>query len=249
MSVQMYAASEYFSCSDSALYSELSGLTEFSISWWMRADDLTRDLDLICWGPHSADQTGWLLWRDDQAGGGFNQTDTLSILTDDDLRGEAASSTINDGNFAHYCVTVQLGVSGGYHLYKNGVDVTDAQDSLSGYSALGNPAIPVRFGNVYPASGSNWFEGIMDDPRIYNRVLTPVEVQAIYTRRGTDGIVDGLVIRYDLLDKAPGQDMDGTSDEVRDAGPFGFDSTGDSGTAYATYRESAVLHGTRRRSA
>ncbi len=249
MAVQMDAASEYFSCTKSGLYSALTGLTEFSICMWARIDDLTKDHDLCTWGPHAAATNGWLFWRDEDDTGGFGRADTLSMLIDNDLRAVADTNTMNDGNWAHYCVTVQLGVASGYHLYKNGVEVLYGQDSLAGYSSLtGYASTPVRWGEE-STPPDNWLDGAIDDPRIYNRVLTPAEVLSIYSRRGTDDVIDGLLVRYLLQDKAPGQNMDGTADEVKDETGNAFHAYGDSGTAYATYRESEVLGGLRRRSA
>lgn len=248
MAVQMDAANEYFSCIKSALYSALTGLDAFSISMWVRLDDLTKDHDFCTWGPHGADTNGWLFWRD-ELGNVYSQTDTMAMLTDNNIRSEADTDSLNDSLWHHICATVELGSATGFHLYLDGVDVTYGGQSLTGYTSLtGYSDVPVRWGeeNTPP---DNWFDGIMDDPRIYGRVLAQNEVKTIHACRGLDDISDGLIVRYTLQDKAPGLSMDGTADEVKDSGPDGHHAYGDSGVAYATYRESAVLNGLRRRSA
>ncbi len=63
-----------------------------------------------------------------------------------------------------------------------------------------------------------YFDGLLDDLRIYDRLLSAAEILTIYTARGVDGIVDGLVARWMPNELAPGAtvlsvvDLTGVSD-------------------------------------
>jgi hypothetical protein len=59
------------------------------------------------------------------------------------------------------------------------------------------------------------FDGILEDVRIYNRVLSANEALTIYAAQGSDGIVDGLVHRWIMNEGASGTTVSGAS-SVRD---------------------------------
>lgn len=50
-----------------------------------------------------------------------------------------------------------------------------------------------------------WFDGRIEDARIYSRVLSPDEVQTMWECEGVDGIVFGLQQRYELQSGFEGQ--------------------------------------------
>lgn len=61
------------------------------------------------------------------------------------------------------------------------------------------------------------FDGLIDDPRVYNRILSAEEIQTIYNARGRDMIIDDLVIRPDLNGGVIGSTpVDG---DIKDLGP------------------------------
>jgi hypothetical protein len=112
-------------------------------------------------------------------------------------------------------------------------------DGLLDNSGLGSlPSAPgvsaITFANRTGAS--DFWTGILDDFRLYNRILTAHEAAAIHRMRGADGIVNGLLHRWLLDEKAPGVLASG-SGSVLDV------TAGDmSGTPAntPTYEESAV---------
>jgi len=247
MAISIDAQYENFEVGDAGLKAALIGLTTFSISLWAKYDGGDRDSDFCVWGPHAADTNGWLFWRD-EADTKFGNNNTMSALVDSDRRGVCADGSWNDTDWHHACLTVQAGSATGFHLYIDGVDRVEDQASLSTYTGLGDASVNIRFGDSIPNSGSSWMIGDLDDCRIYNRILTPNEVMSIFTRRGMDDIFNGMLLRYPLQEKAPGQSMDGSSNEVKDSGPYKYDGAA-ADTGYPTYIESAVLNGMRRRSA
>jgi hypothetical protein len=56
-------------------------------------------------------------------------------------------------------------------------------------------------------NGSQGMVGLIEDFRLYSRIIGPAEALTIATSKGKDGIVDGLLHRYPLNDGAPGAAM------------------------------------------
>jgi hypothetical protein len=71
-------------------------------------------------------------------------------------------------------------------------------NSLS--SAIGASSAGLRF----------YFDGILDDTRLYNRMLSLNEIQAIFACRGSDAIYYGLQARYNMEEKQTGYVTAGT---------------------------------------
>lgn len=78
---------------------------------------------------------------------------------------------------------------------------------LAGTSGGGTMAGP-NGGDVWITNNSSQTNRALQaevmDMRIYNRALSPAEIQTIHGVRGTDGIVDGLIARWQFNDGAPG---------------------------------------------
>jgi hypothetical protein len=60
--------------------------------------------------------------------------------------------------------------------------------------------------------------GFMADCRLYDRALSAAELQTMYTLRGVDGIVDGLLHRWELREWVPGATAGGAG-QAKDSGP------------------------------
>ncbi len=111
------------------------------------------------------------------------------------------------------------GVQDGGTTAKSGTIKTGAQDVWIG-------ATPNT------ASDRPW-DGDIDDARIYQRALTAEEILTIFTARGTDGIVDGLLSRYQLNEQPTGIVAPVTADFVKDAGPSKNDGDAVGGPIYS----------------
>lgn len=95
-------------------------------------------------------------------------------------------------------------------FYFNGVFDTSSTDT---YQARADQWIYI---GVQEASNFKTCE--LDDFRYYNRVLSDAEIETIYACRGTDGIVDGLIHRWPMDEKAPGVSVtDGSPKDVAGA--------------------------------
>jgi hypothetical protein len=78
-------------------------------------------------------------------------------------------------------------------------------------SQSGNPEVCDFGGNAYGEP----MNGMIDDIRIYNRVLSTNEIQTIYNLRGNDHIVSGLIFRWTFMEGASGTVISGAG-TIRD---------------------------------
>jgi hypothetical protein len=78
---------------------------------------------------------------------------------------------------------------------------TSDTDSLSGGIAIANPP-----------TGNSFWPGLIDDMRIYQRLLGPAEIATIKTSLGADAIMGSLVSRWTLNELAPDVAVVGAAD-------------------------------------
>jgi len=122
-------------------------------------------------------------------------------------------STISINTWYHVVCTYE---SGDGEVYVNGifdVDGTVGTTTPSQYLAIGN-----RTG------ATEGFKGILDDLRIYNRVLNAAEIATIFACRGSDGIVYGLLHRY-MLNELPEDVTSSATEVVKDSGLSKYNAT------------------------
>jgi len=105
-------------------------------------------------------------------------------------------------------------------VYYNATAQTIAASSAPVGTISSTAGIDLRIGNR--TGTSRVWDGLIDDFRLYTRVLSAVEVSAIYESRGTDNIMDGLVSRWIMRDGAPAT----TAGNVLDTGTAHFDGAG-----------------------
>ncbi len=110
-------------------------------------------------------------------------------------------------------------------IYINGAfDSTDL-------NASGSPGSDIlRIGHRTGATEEEYFNGLLEDMRIYNRVLSAAEIATIYAQRGSDNILYGLLNRW-VMNELP-------IDTVVPPGitNFGWDSAGGSSSTVASTR-------------
>jgi hypothetical protein len=110
------------------------------------------------------------------------------------------------GTKSHVAITVDY-VLGVGRIYQNGQLLTE--QVVPG--AWGTPTSDTNgmVGSIGTEdSGTPEFvHGLLEDVRIYNRVLTADEIMTIYNCQGVDGIVRGLQQRYEFQDRSNGSVM------------------------------------------
>jgi hypothetical protein len=114
-------------------------------------------------------------------------------------------------------------------------DVTKKEKTVDIPASMHDPSNNVIIGGRPDNIGN--VNGKIDDVRIYNKSLSPAEIQTIYAANGHDGIIDGLVSRWLMNEKSPGTTVSGTN-SVKDIGPSG--NHGTPGTANCSYAESVL---------
>ena len=87
---------------------------------------------------------------------------------------------VDDGKWHHVAVTVKRNSASGVRFYHNG-NLIGFKSPLGRKGSLVNNS-PLRIGTRTAASPlSGWFDGEIDELELFNRVLTPVEVKALFS--------------------------------------------------------------------
>lgn len=118
-------------------------------------------------------------------------------------------------------------------LYVNGV--------LNSTRSTGNStpaAAPFRIGTTNTTPRTYW-SGVIEDVRIYSRVLTGDEAFSIYASEGSDTMYDGILNRWLLNDGSSGSTVSGIG-SVKDYIDIGFRFSPAAGAAAPLYSESLL---------
>lgn len=119
-----------------------------------------------------------------------------------------SASNVNDDVWHHIAMTKRLS-DARFQIFFDGVlDATKFQDSGSPTTTFDR--IAARVGGP-----NNYIDGLLDDVRVYNRVLFDNEIASLATQRGGDGNFEGLVHLYKMDEGAPGTTVSG-SNSVKD---------------------------------
>ncbi len=107
---------------------------------------------------------------------------TIWNLGGGDWLGCQYSTTINDGNWHHYVLVVSnsAGTVNSLKLYKDGASV--CTDTTVGSIATGNGVAKISLGQ---RGDGNYFNGILDDLKIYNKILIDSEILTLYNTTPT----------------------------------------------------------------
>lgn len=102
----------------------------------------------------------------------FSYQDSSSSLTID-------TSALDDGEYHHLVGVYEQGT--GLTGYVDGTEVGSQTGNIGGW----NNSLPLVIGGAVlssdgASSSTGWYEGIHDDPRIYNKALTASEVSNLY---------------------------------------------------------------------
>lgn len=156
---------------DMGLRPSLDNLTQLSVCAWVKPASITTD-DIIITKRISH---GFQLFRDDVGAGG---SDLYSFFVQSSAspnnRIESASNTTPVGVWTHVCGTFLAGSATGLNLYINGVSAATPVTTASVVDS-GGTGVDLTIGNA-----SGYFDGSLDEIRIYDRALTAAEVKQLY---------------------------------------------------------------------
>ena len=154
---------------------------------------------------NSSAADGWLFQRDD-VGGVSGRTDMYLIYLESSAaastatRIEGATNSSPLGVWTHVCTTIQLAHATGLRLYVNGREDANSPTSTLAIASLNAGTNPLFIGYT-SEPGPRPFNGLIDDVRIYKRVLSAGEVKMLY--RGFPSI-SGLVGYWPLIGNTTG---------------------------------------------
>lgn len=148
----------------------------FTVCAWIRFDEIKNFERIIDFGNSNGESGGLPVWF-----GREGNSNNLTLESWVDANGNQARSTgrlvapnvITNGSIEYYSATISGDIM---RIYVNGVMVAEKR---------GNPIANVVRNNNF-IGRSNWcnndpdFKGFMDEVRIYNRGLSPQEIQSLY---------------------------------------------------------------------
>lgn len=156
--------------------------TDFTISGWFNRDTVTTDDVIVAKRNGVANtDTGYIVYIDDPVGTGEVDADYLILEVSDGSNEYSVTSTsafISTG-WNHFAFVWDDDTAGNIKLYINGKEESGAIKSgtLTSVGSLSN-SNPVRFGSE--SDGGNYFDGKLDDIRIYRYPLTSAQIRLIY---------------------------------------------------------------------
>lgn len=131
--------------------------------------------------------TGWVIAGGANGRWQWNIGDGASRVDYDGPAGE-----INDGNW--HLLVVSHDRAGNATLYYDGTEVATRDISAIGDITSGLPTA-IGTDGTFGTNWASWFSGKIDNPMIWNRVISSAEVQALYTgETGGGGSSDPVVI-------------------------------------------------------
>ena len=176
---------DYIDIGESAV---LEPASVVSISTWFKRDGVQDTwVPLFQYGDVDTDPYGAYAFQ-------FNNTAdddiTFKISTSGASTEMTANTTINDGEWYHIAGTYD---GSDMRVYINGAETnsTGKSGSLDGYGAIG-----LRIGTQ--VGSGRYFDGVIDDVRVYNRVLSAEEISRLYELGGTTHVNVTLKTNPDL---------------------------------------------------
>lgn len=181
--ISLNGSSQYIDLGVYTLSPQLSGSSAITQSAWIKYNSLTgNNQDILFVSIGSTNFTGASIQLDST---GHLRIGGRSVKTDGFQNATAAS--VLSTNTWHFVTGVLDFPSQKIYGYVDGVKVIDqsATFSNSTYTPFGSATTPDMIGvDGNPVSNPLYFNGTIDDARIYNRALSVAEIQQIYNLQG-----------------------------------------------------------------
>ncbi len=152
------------------------------------------DLTIAFWANENSANTGRIFGYENSASGTHglgmyfpSNTNPTLIMRNNGTVYDMSWGTITTGSWNHYVVAISS--SAGTKLYLNGVQ-TNSNVSATAYSSA---SVSFRIGA--PGSGTQYFNGLIDDARIYNYALTATQIKTLYN--------EGAAVRFGPASGSP----------------------------------------------
>lgn len=161
------------------------GIQRMTISAWIKADTLGDYANIV------TKFNGTNGWAFQASGAGAGGSDDFSFYPDIGGSGDAVYTTSNShatGVWEHWVVTFDGTVVDdldSVDFYKNGVEITSESQTAAIGTVTDSNATSVSIGGDTTIGGPDGeFDGIIDEVRIYTRVLSPTEIRGLYGAGG-----------------------------------------------------------------
>lgn len=229
---------DYLNCGD---INSIDGATQITMSAWikMSASELDSDGDIFSKGTHSTEQP-FLVWRDESAGSGSDQSGNINSLSAFVYDGtdmswiSSSNNSLNDENWHYVAVTFEANDATGLNIYLDGsLEQSGDTSSVDFIESSGNSFI---IGAA--TSGSLYFDGSIDEVFVYGRALSATEVLQSYNSTKRNYIQaqnnSGEVLYFDM------DDNNVNSTSIYDKSGQGNDGTLGDGVTPTTYPSSTT---------
>src|SRR4030042_1197131 len=154
----------------------IDAATQLSACAWVKHNSITSDDTM---GGKWDTTIGFVLLRDD-VGANSGRTDTYTFTADGGApyaQLEGATNASVAGVWTHVCGTYISGSATGLRLYINGVEDPNSPVSTTSIGSIDSGSTPLEIGAV---SSTRYFDGTIDEVRLYNRALSPEEINASF---------------------------------------------------------------------
>jgi len=184
MSILFNGSTSYVDCGN-----VLDSTADMTMSCWLKLGSTGVFMDIASKEDTSVAQ-GWeffVLYSGEPGFGVFNTTYAFV----------SALSTLTPGTVYHIC-GIRDSAASVLRIYING--------SLSNSAGSGGPGSTSTANMNIGRSTHNsvYLDGVVGDFRVYNRVLSPDEINALYVARGRDRIFNGLIGHWLFNEQPPG---------------------------------------------
>jgi len=154
----------------------IDGMTELSVCAWMYWAPASVTKDAVIVSKWDDSDHGMFMWVDD-VGNTSGRTNTISwtIRADSSIRIEGSTNLVAPQTWDYYCGTFKGSTF--MRLYKNGI--LDQEITSSVEAAVQASTANVRIGRS-SYSDPRYFDGKIDEVRIYNRALSESEIERLY---------------------------------------------------------------------
>lgn len=163
---------------------DVADSTHFTLTGWFNRDTFTADHTIIAKrNGQAAGDTGYVLYVDDA-----NDDVVFEVSDGTDEYSRTSTSSFTSSGWQH--VAAVFDDTLGMTIYING---TVKQDAASGtLGNIGSLANTVAFRSGAESDAGSPFDGKLDEIRLYNRVLSPDEVNQLYRLNSPTSVDTGL---------------------------------------------------------
>lgn len=184
----------------------LTGLSEITITLWIKANNIDTDAGIITTGiPDGTDTQLNLRFDTSGASGGGDNLFKMSLdATGGSIQLES-SSNVQTTEWQHIAMRWQS--TEAISFFIEGIIDNPSYTSGTASGTINNiDFLRVGQGHKSSTEGPNW-DGLISDFRIYDRYLSEEEILTISSTKGSDNIKDNLLLRLPLNDRSSGTSL------------------------------------------